>query len=289
MESFNTESLRNLIESKVEDFVIEDGELIKINMNKAELTEVVIPEEVTEISSYVFNCCENLKSVKLPEGLRAIHLGAFMNCKSLNGIDLPEGLEYIGEIAFSHCESLERISFPHSLYGIGKDAFFGCNVLEEVVFNGGYTELKRGAFRNCKALSRVVMPIELKENWRGFSDCKDIEYIYTVEGIVPDEEDPFREERRRYRIRRDVVDYVDDSNDIGSYHVYRNDSYIVEYIPSAMDTVVRNGKIEGFRVSYKGESGVLYTDGPRRLTMGTDSCNGCDECRFMLREIDTAH
>ncbi len=48
-----------------------------------ELTEVVLPEGVTEIGMWAFSDCTSLKSITLPKGLTRIGDGAFYDCDSL--------------------------------------------------------------------------------------------------------------------------------------------------------------------------------------------------------------
>lgn len=65
---------------------------------------IIIPENVTEISSSVFSNRGNLVKVTLPSSLKKIGEYAF-SCTGITSVELPEGLTEIGEYAF-YCSQL---------------------------------------------------------------------------------------------------------------------------------------------------------------------------------------
>lgn len=69
--------------------------------NYSGLTEVVIPDTVTEIHQAAFYHCENLKSVKLPKNIEAIENYAFASCAIEGEITIPNTCKKIGYSAFS--------------------------------------------------------------------------------------------------------------------------------------------------------------------------------------------
>ena len=135
------------------------------------LTNIIIPDSVTSISSGAFNNCTSLKSITLPfvgatkDGTSNTHYGyifgaqfysynedyvpsslkkvvitggtgiddyAFYNCTSLSCIIIPSRVTSIGDYAFEDCISLSSITIPSGLISIGYKAFFGCQKLVEV-------------------------------------------------------------------------------------------------------------------------------------------------------------
>jgi hypothetical protein len=84
------------------------------------LTEITIPERITEI----------------PED-------AFTHCEELTTVVISEGVESIGEAAFSNCESLTEITIPKSVTSIGDDAFDSCP-LETIYVPAGKVEYFKG-------------------------------------------------------------------------------------------------------------------------------------------------
>ena len=89
------------------------------------LAELTVPEGVTWIRNYAFECCSALRSVNLPETLVRIGEGAFSDCGMLASVDLG-GVERIGSGAFLYCGKLEALVLPESLSGMGDFAFTGC-------------------------------------------------------------------------------------------------------------------------------------------------------------------
>ena len=91
--------------------VIEDGvrELGAYMFFKAPITEISIPDSVTEIRMRAFLGCVNLKKVRLPEGLTQIAPEVFKNCLRLESIVIPASVKSIGESAFANCTSLKKV------------------------------------------------------------------------------------------------------------------------------------------------------------------------------------
>ena len=75
-------------------------------LNGVPVTDLVIPESVTEIKDLVFD-----------------------GCISLTNVIIPDGVTSIGDYAFYWCENLTSITIPDSVTSIGDRAFVGCNDL----------------------------------------------------------------------------------------------------------------------------------------------------------------
>jgi hypothetical protein len=71
----------------------------------------VIHDGITEIGSYAFSGCSNLREVTFCSDVINVGISSFSNCVSLEVVHLNEGLQYIGEYAFSGCEALTDIVF----------------------------------------------------------------------------------------------------------------------------------------------------------------------------------
>lgn len=128
--------------SSEEDFVIEDGVLIKY---KGSASEVVIPEGVTEIGGADYanknglNYNSTIQKVVLPKTLKEIRGYAFYMCTGLSEIEIPEGVTTIGAMAFEDCRGLTEIIIPESVILIGSHAFGFCDNLSEVNILGEET------------------------------------------------------------------------------------------------------------------------------------------------------
>ena len=92
-------------------------------LNGEIVTELVIPEGVTEISAYAFYQAHLLMSVTLPESLRKIGAYAFYGCRNLSELTLGDSVVEIGEYAF-YDVNLTEITFNDCLEKVGYSAFY---------------------------------------------------------------------------------------------------------------------------------------------------------------------
>ena len=88
--------------------------------NHDEITSVVIPDSVKEISFNAFKNCFNLATVKMSSNVEKIGSFAFDGC--FTAIELPDTLTEIGECAFSQMK-LTELNLPDSLNTIGGGHF----------------------------------------------------------------------------------------------------------------------------------------------------------------------
>ena len=97
------------------------------------ITDIVIPDTITTISSNAFSSCSNLVTVSLPETLTTLRGTCFAWCKKLANISLPKNLTEIGTYAFSGC-ALTDLVIPASVDKINEQAFSEMPSLRTVTF-----------------------------------------------------------------------------------------------------------------------------------------------------------
>lgn len=102
----------------------------KLYLNGELITELMIPDDVTEIKPYVFYGYRGLVSVKIPECVTEIGSYAFAECESLSSVDISS--RTIDKYAFSDCGTLSSMKIAPSVKAIREYAFDGCDNLEEV-------------------------------------------------------------------------------------------------------------------------------------------------------------
>ena len=111
------------------------------------LTNINIPNSVTNIGYEAFFLCRSLTKINIPNGVTNIGYNAFSDCHSLTNINIPNSVTNIGDAAFSGCSSLTKINIPNGVTNIGDIAFSGCDSLTKikipssVVYMNGYTFL----------------------------------------------------------------------------------------------------------------------------------------------------
>lgn len=141
------------------------------------LTEIELPESLTDIEDYAFYCCISLTSIKWPESLTDIGYLAFYGCTSLTSIKLPESLTKIGNSAFYRCTSLSKIELPESLTEIEKYAFADTK-LTTINFGPNLKTLEYGTFKNCHFES-LTIPETIEEIIVYGTDGYGINYCFT--------------------------------------------------------------------------------------------------------------
>lgn len=100
----------------------------------AELTEVVLPEGLTSISSGAFQNCAKLQTINLPETITDIWNYAFDGCAALNLTKLPSQITIISPYCFRGCTSLALTELP------------------------AVTEVREFGFNKCSALTLSKLP-----------------------------------------------------------------------------------------------------------------------------------
>ncbi len=148
---------------------------------------VVIPSAVTcygteypveKIGQYAFYYCKNITEVDIPDSVTEIGDSAFSMCTSLTDVNIPNSVTEIGDRAFSGCTSLAEVVIPDSVTEIGESAFARCTSLTEVVIPDSVTEIERWAFSMCTSLTDVNIPENVKYIRDGaFERCSNLKSI----------------------------------------------------------------------------------------------------------------
>ena len=115
-------------------------------VNGKKLTEVVIQDGETEISSGPLSGITSIKKVTIPDSVIYIWDYAFEECSGLETVDMPDSLSLIGEYAFSGCGSLTDITIPAGVKTIREGAFSECGSLTDITVPDSVTSLEGGVF-----------------------------------------------------------------------------------------------------------------------------------------------
>ena len=90
------------------------------------VTELAIPEGVTEIKAYAFYGCSTLTQVTIPNSVENIGDLAFYWCSALTQVTIGNGVTSIGINAFGYCEALTDMTVMAIVPPTtGWDAFYG--------------------------------------------------------------------------------------------------------------------------------------------------------------------
>ncbi len=109
-------------------FEIENGVLTGY-IEEEGVSEIVVPDGVTEIGEAAFGGCSTLRHVTLPEGVQVIGDYAFGCCRHLRDVNIPSTVKMIGATAFFSCKKIHPMPIPESVSVIGEHAFTDTNIM----------------------------------------------------------------------------------------------------------------------------------------------------------------
>ena len=122
------------------------------------VTDLKIPNDITEIHPYAFKDCTSLMSVTIPESVQTIGYSAFDGCYKLTSVTISNSVTTIGDYAFRRCERLISVTIPDGVTTIGYGAFDWCRGLKSVTIGKNVTTIGNYAFSGCSGLTSVTIP-----------------------------------------------------------------------------------------------------------------------------------
>lgn len=141
-------------------------------------TDVIIPENVREISVTAFWHRKDLTSVIIPEQVKTVRWSTFSECSKLadengfivlNGvlcgyvgndreITVPKGVRYLSDFVFLECKDITSVTLPEGVLSIGALCFSFCTSLVSVSLPDTLTEIGMEAFDGCSCLKSLTIP-----------------------------------------------------------------------------------------------------------------------------------
>lgn len=147
-----------------------------------ELTDLVIPQNVTEIKESAFENYRGLKGVTLHENVTKIGDRAFFDCGGLTEITFPCKDLTIGQSAFGVCANLQTVEFTGESLVLESSAFEFCSNLQNVEWNAvKITAIPMYAFYNCNSLEIFVIPATVEEiGMDAFDGCYSLDEVVNL-------------------------------------------------------------------------------------------------------------
>ena len=127
-------------------------------MEGVELSDLVIPNGVKTIGSYVFYGYSNLVSVHFPNTLTSIGDHAFSNCNRLSSVTIPNSVTSMEGGVFSYCYELKSVEISNSLSTIASGTFSNCKNLTTIKIPNSITSIEYASFTGCTSLTSIVIP-----------------------------------------------------------------------------------------------------------------------------------
>ena len=242
----------------------------KLYLNNELVTELIIPDGVTEIKPHAFEGCNSLTSVTIPGSVTSIEEYAFYNCSGLTSIVIPDSVTSIGEHVFLGCDALESIYYQgdiaswcgiSGLDNLSKSkVYIGNQKLQEITsieIPDGVTQIRSFAFSGCSALTSIVIPDSVTSiGERAFFGC------YALESITL----PF------------VGEKADSSGSMHFGYIFGASSYSDndDYVPESLkEVVITGGKSIGDFAFYNCDSLASVTLDNSVTSIGSSAFYNC--------------
>lgn len=163
----------------ITNFVIPNG-ITEISSNAfsgCPIIELTIPGSIEEIHNSILWCNHTILKVTILEGVMKLWGPIFGKCENLIHVELPKSLHSLYN-TFEDCQSLKSIHISSNDFYIGYNSFKGCKSLISVVIDGSLRELDNGAFSGCDSLKSIEFNHGIWEVGGAFNNCKNLETIY---------------------------------------------------------------------------------------------------------------
>ncbi|MDE5592733.1 MAG: leucine-rich repeat domain-containing protein [Clostridiales bacterium] len=100
-----------------------------------DIESIDLGDSATEIGSFAFFKCKNLKSVKFGSGLKYVYRNAFHACENLTEAELGDNVELLGRCVFLNT-GIRYLKFGAGMKEIRGDAIGGCRNLSTIYYTG---------------------------------------------------------------------------------------------------------------------------------------------------------
>ena len=166
-----------------------NGQLVK---------DIVIPDGVSMIPAYAFNC-KSIETIVIPDSVKNISKSSFRYCENLKSVTIGMGVSNIDEQAFYNCWTLQdvhiadigswcSISFADSLANPlchAENLYLNGELVTELVIPEGTTEIKDYSFYMCDSIQSVVIPDSVTGiGDRAFYECDNLASVVIGNGVI---------------------------------------------------------------------------------------------------------
>ena len=127
----------------------------RILKKENEEREIVISDDVTEVSELAFAGADRLEKLFIPDSVKTIGNYAFMNCYALREIRMPVRADKIGAGLFQNCWQLRSVRMPEGTVTLGTDMFENCHALAEIWLPDSLKEAARTSLSGCRSLRAI--------------------------------------------------------------------------------------------------------------------------------------
>ena len=139
------------------------------------MTDLVIPNTVTEIKQYAFRGCSNLTSLTIPDSVTSIGIIAFFGCHSITSVTIESDADFSSTGLYFTKDNINYNVLNKSSVFISITSYSGDVVIPTTVTAGNtfsVTSIGERAFQNCNGLTSVTIPKSVMSIGEGaFNNC----------------------------------------------------------------------------------------------------------------------
>ncbi len=150
------------------------------------LKTISIPQGVESLNG-TFEGCSMLTEVHLPDTITEIGKWTFKDCASLSEIVIPDGVTLIGSGAFENT-NISSITLPSALTSFSMDSVINCPI-EELVIPDSVTTYE-GDVYNLPNVKKIVFPDNLELTSLYICGCPNLELVVFPDSIQEISFDP---------------------------------------------------------------------------------------------------
>lgn len=155
-----------------------------------DLESITYVDGVTTVGAYLFNgACASLTELNLPDSLTEIKANAFAGCSSLTELEIPTSVRTLGGDSFEGATSLKELHIRAN-YALPSGSVvspFENSGIEKLVFEEGVTSIVAHLFdRGCSSVTDLVLPttVETVGGW-AFRDCTSLKSLVVRSNLKP--------------------------------------------------------------------------------------------------------
>lgn len=134
-----------------------NGSRTKFYVNNTQVTNLIIPSDITRLKTYTFFYALTITGVTIPSTVTSIGGRGTFQSSGLRNVTVPSSVtSWNGSDTFANCTSLTRATLNNS-GAVGGNAFKNCSNLTSVTFGNNITAIGDGAFTGCTKLASVTL------------------------------------------------------------------------------------------------------------------------------------
>ena len=129
-------------------------------LNDKKVTNLIIPDSVTQINSETFKNCFTITTVTIGDSVTTIGDSAFRNCDCLTSVTIGDSVTTIGNRAFMDCDILTSVTIGESVTSIGDYAFAYCGSLTSLYCKATTPPKCGSQILYATANTHIMVPLE---------------------------------------------------------------------------------------------------------------------------------